>query len=88
MKKNYIFLFSLFIVFLGNAQETSVTLTGGTLTVSDINGGTSDDAITLNVAADVLTISGLTPPVTVSSGVDTDLSRTVVGDNGTFYPLQ
>ncbi|MEL6810586.1 MAG: LamG-like jellyroll fold domain-containing protein [Bacteroidota bacterium] len=55
---------------LAQTSETSVILSGGTLTVTDINGASSNDNIALTVNSGVLTISGLTSPVDVNAGVN------------------
>ncbi|GGG03858.1 hypothetical protein GCM10011344_00240 [Dokdonia pacifica] len=49
--------------------ETTVDLTSGILTITDTNGGVSDDSITLSNDGTTLTISGLTAPVQISTGV-------------------
>ncbi|WP_422105426.1 BspA family leucine-rich repeat surface protein [Winogradskyella sp.] len=50
--------------------ETLVEFTGGKLTITDVNGGTSDDDLFLsNFASPLLTISNLTPPVEVLGDV-------------------
>lgn len=61
------------------AMETQVDLSGGALTVTDINGGISDDDLTLSNDGTILTISNLVPPVAVSGSVvlATDTSVTV-----------
>lgn len=61
------------------AMETQVDLSGGALTITDINGGISDDDLTLSNDGTTLTISNLVPPVAVSGSVvpATDTSVTV-----------
>lgn len=48
--------------------ETTVDLTNGTLTITDVNGGTSDDDIMLSSDGTTLTISNLVNSVAVSGG--------------------
>ena len=54
-----------------------MALSGGTLTISDINGGTSNDAISFSSDGTTLTISGLTPAVSISGGPTTVNATTV-----------
>ena len=57
--------------------ETEVDLSGGTLTINDINGAVSDDAIVLSNDGTTLTISNLVAPVKIVGAV-TSLSETSV----------
>ncbi len=57
--------------------ETTVDLTNGTLTITDVNGGTSDDDITLSSDGTTLTISNLTGTVAVSGGPTLNNATTV-----------
>ncbi len=50
-------------------SETTVVLSNGKLTITDVNGGTSDDDITLSNDGTTLTISNLTSPVGISNDV-------------------
>lgn len=52
----------------GCPAETTITLQGGTLTITDTEGGTSDDTITLSSDGTTLTISGLTSDISVTGG--------------------
>ena len=57
--------------------DTEVNLTDGTLTILDINGGLSNDNITLSNDGTTLTISNLIAPVKIVGAV-TSVSETVV----------
>ncbi|GAB5400968.1 MAG: hypothetical protein Aureis2KO_25530 [Aureisphaera sp.] len=59
-------------------METQVDLTNGAITITDINGGTSDDDITLSNDGTTLTISNLEDPVELSGSGLTLVDATTV----------
>ncbi|MFK7907427.1 MAG: hypothetical protein AB8B69_19990 [Chitinophagales bacterium] len=69
-------LFLLIVLILGTqyhllAQETEVTLVGGLITITDINGAASNDDLTLEYAAGTYTLTdggGLTITTTIAGG--------------------
>ena len=67
MKKTLLlFVCTLFLYSIGSAQdETRVTLSGGSLTIEDINGGSSNDNLTLTTSGANLSVSGLTTPIDI-----------------------